>query len=173
MERNVAEAGLAHEDIVKERLKDKKYLEHYLTAGETFDVAELLEKVVEEEAIGVRELARRMGTSPAYVSRLVNNVGNGSCTVRTLSKFARATGRRLRIEFVSEQSKGVQLQTLLEVLQDIREKLESVQNSMPRTLSFSEVLIGPSGGARVVYQVTPQRTKKQEQLASLTPQLAG
>ncbi len=58
------------------------------------------------QAQGMRnaELARRMGTSPAYVTRLFR--GSTNLSVETMVKLAQAVGGSLRVELAGQADEG-------------------------------------------------------------------
>lgn len=58
------------------------------------------------QAQGMRnaELARRMGTSPAYITRLFR--GSANLSVETMVKLAQAVGGSLRLELAEQPDEG-------------------------------------------------------------------
>jgi transcriptional regulator with XRE-family HTH domain len=67
----------------------------YWVAGLVHDFTEALARRMEEEGISRAELARRLGSSPAYVTKVLR--GNVSFTLVTLVKLARAVGAEVRV----------------------------------------------------------------------------
>jgi transcriptional regulator with XRE-family HTH domain len=68
-------------------------------------VAWQIQQAMEKEEITRVEMARRMKTSRAALDRLLAP-GNGSVTLQTLTRAARAIGRDLRIELVKEDPRA-------------------------------------------------------------------
>ena len=87
--------------IIKAEMKSPEFTHEYLSEGERIQVILELQRIAKEQGLTVRELARRMGTSPAQVSRLLNTKRTGAATITTLTKFARATGMLLTVMFES------------------------------------------------------------------------
>ncbi len=67
----------------------------YWIAGTIQEFTEELSRRMEEEKISRGDLARRLGTSPAYVTKILR--GNANFTLATMVKLARALGMELRI----------------------------------------------------------------------------
>lgn len=76
---------------------DPAYRAEYEALGPEFEMARALIEARSEAGLTQEEVARRMGTKQALVSRLES--GRLHPTTRTLERFARATGTRLRIRF--------------------------------------------------------------------------
>ncbi len=60
-------------------------------------------QLMEEQKITRSELARRLGTSPAYVTKILR--GNANFTLASMVKLARVLGTDLRIELTRERSR--------------------------------------------------------------------
>lgn len=75
------------------------YVQAYEALEEEFSLAEAFIRARAEAALTQEELAERMGTTPAVIARLES--GRVKPSTRTLERFARATGTRLRIAFES------------------------------------------------------------------------
>ena len=54
---------------------------------------------MQEQGVSNTELARRMGTSPAYVTRLFR--GSANLSVQTMSKLAHAVNSTLSLELIA------------------------------------------------------------------------
>ncbi|MCP4664607.1 MAG: helix-turn-helix transcriptional regulator [bacterium] len=67
----------------------------YWIAGTIQELTEEISRRMEEEKISRGDLARRLGTSPAYVTKILR--GNANFTLATMVKLARALGTELRI----------------------------------------------------------------------------
>jgi transcriptional regulator with XRE-family HTH domain len=68
-----------------------------LTLADEFAVASALIKARSDAAMTQEQVARAMGTTQAVVARLES--GKTMPSTRTLARFAKATGTRLRISF--------------------------------------------------------------------------
>lgn len=60
------------------------------------DFTEALVRRMEEQGMSRAELARRLGTSQAYVTKVLR--GNVNFTLATLAKLGRATGAQVRLD---------------------------------------------------------------------------
>lgn len=67
----------------------------YWTAGAEIDFTEELYRVMDEQQVSRAELARRIGTSQAYITKVLR--GDANFTVTTMTKLARALGMQVRI----------------------------------------------------------------------------
>jgi transcriptional regulator with XRE-family HTH domain len=72
--------------------------EEYWAAHAALEFTEEVARRLEEEGISRAELARRMGTSPAYVTKILR--GDVNFTLATMSKLARSLGGRLEVRLV-------------------------------------------------------------------------
>lgn len=59
---------------------------------------------MQAQSMSNAELARRMGTSPAYITRLFR--GNANLSVQTMVKLAQAVGGSLRVELAEQANVG-------------------------------------------------------------------
>lgn len=71
----------------------------YWTADAIYSFTENLHRLTEEMGVSRSELARRLGTSPAYVTKIFR--GDVNFTVETMVKLARAIGYGLELRLVS------------------------------------------------------------------------
>ncbi len=69
----------------------------YDALGEEFALAGALIKARADADMTQEQVARAMGTTQAAIARLES--GRGATTTRTLERYAKATGMRLRISF--------------------------------------------------------------------------
>lgn len=76
-------------------MKDEHYRKEYDALEEEFAVAAALIAARARAGLTQEELARRMGTTQSVVARLES--GKGRPSTRTLDRYARATGSRVRI----------------------------------------------------------------------------
>ena len=81
----------------KKWLKDREYREAYEALDEEFALAAAIMKARNRAGLSQAELARRMKTTQSTVARLES--GHGRPSTRTLDRFAKATGHRLKITF--------------------------------------------------------------------------
>ncbi|MBV8755435.1 MAG: helix-turn-helix transcriptional regulator [Hyphomicrobiales bacterium] len=81
----------------KKWLKDAEYRREYDALEEEFALASAVVKARSRAGLSQAELARRMKTTQSTVARLES--GRGRPSTRTLDRFAKATGHRLKISF--------------------------------------------------------------------------
>ena len=80
--------------------KDPAYRAAYDALEEEFTVVRALIEARASAGLTQEEVARRMGTTQAVIARLEG--GRVRPSTRTLERFAKATGTRLRISFEPE-----------------------------------------------------------------------
>ena len=85
------------EEIIAQWRDDPEYVEAYDALEEEFALASALIGARTRADLTQEELAQRMGTTQAAIARLES--GRIRPTTRTLERYARATGTRLRISF--------------------------------------------------------------------------
>ena len=76
----------------------------YDALEEEFTVMAAIAKARRRAGLSQAELARRMKTTQSTVARLES--GHGQPSTRTLLRFAKATGHRLKISFQPMKGKG-------------------------------------------------------------------
>ncbi len=76
--------------------KDAEGHEDYWIAGSVQEFTEEIFRLMEQGEISRSELARRLGTSPAYVTKILR--GNANFTLATMVRLARALGAELRLQ---------------------------------------------------------------------------
>lgn len=81
--------------------KDPKYVAAYDALDEEFALAAALIKARAEADMTQEQVAEAMGTTQAVVARLES--GRNMPSTRTLQRFARATGTKLRISFEPDE----------------------------------------------------------------------
>lgn len=74
----------------------------YWRASATIDFAEDLFRLMDEAGVSRAELARRLGTSPAYVTQVLR--ADGNFTLETMTRFAMALGHQVRIHLAPMKS---------------------------------------------------------------------
>ncbi len=87
-------------------LSEAKKRDSYWVACAISTFTEEIHKLAEQGNISRAELARRLGTSPAYVTKIFG--GNANFTVETMVRLARAVGGQLHLH-VSPQEYEVTL----------------------------------------------------------------
>ncbi|RWN11319.1 MAG: XRE family transcriptional regulator [Mesorhizobium sp.] len=85
------------EDVAKDWFKDPEFVAEYEALEEEFAIAEALIKARGEADMTQEEVAVAMGTTQAVIARLES--GRNMPSTRTLQRFAKATGSKLRISF--------------------------------------------------------------------------
>lgn len=81
----------------KRWMKDPGYRKEYDALEEEFALAAAVAKARNRAGLSQVELARRMKTTQSTIARLES--GRGLPSTRTLDRFAKATGHRLKISF--------------------------------------------------------------------------
>jgi ribosome-binding protein aMBF1 (putative translation factor) len=84
-------------DLHKAWMKEPDYRREYDLLEEEFALAAAVAKARRRAGLSQAELARRMKTTQSTVARLES--GRGRPSTRTLTRFAKATGHRLKISF--------------------------------------------------------------------------
>jgi ribosome-binding protein aMBF1 (putative translation factor) len=84
-------------ELHKKWMKDPEYRREYNALEEEFALAEAVAKARVRAGLSQAQLARRMKTTQSTIARLES--GRGKPSTRTLDRFARATGHRLKISF--------------------------------------------------------------------------
>jgi transcriptional regulator with XRE-family HTH domain len=90
-------------DLHKKWLKDPAYRKEYDALEEEFALAAAVAKARLRSGLSQAELAKRMETTQSTVARLES--GRGRPSTRTLDRFAKATGHRLKISFEPVKAK--------------------------------------------------------------------
>jgi ribosome-binding protein aMBF1 (putative translation factor) len=85
------------EEAAKEWLKAPAFVAEYDALEEEFALATAMIRARSEADMTQQEVAEAMGTTQAVVARLES--GRAMPSTRTLQRFAKATGLRLRISF--------------------------------------------------------------------------
>jgi transcriptional regulator with XRE-family HTH domain len=84
-------------DLHKKWMKDPEYRKEYDALEEEFALIAEVAKARLRSGLSQAELAKRMNTTQSTIARLES--GRGKPSTRTLSRFAKATGHRLKISF--------------------------------------------------------------------------
>jgi len=84
-------------DLHKKWMKDPEYRREYDALEEEFALILEVAKARQRAGLSQAELAKRMKTTQSTIARLES--GRGLPSTRTLSRYAKATGHRLKISF--------------------------------------------------------------------------
>src|SRR6266436_7258878 len=84
-------------DLKKKLLKDPEVRKEYDELEEEFALMMEVAKARTRAGLSQAELARRMKTTQSTIARLES--GRGKPSTRTLDRFAKATGHRVKISF--------------------------------------------------------------------------
>ena len=91
-------------DLKKRLLRNPEVRKEYDALEEEFALAAAVAKARIRAGLSQAELARRMKTTQSTVARLES--GRGRPSTRTLDRFAKATGHRLKISFEPARGRG-------------------------------------------------------------------
>jgi transcriptional regulator with XRE-family HTH domain len=92
------------DDLHKRLMKDSKYRKEYEALEEEFALIAAVAKARRRAGLTQAQLAKRMQTTQSMIARLES--GRGQPSTRTLSRFAKATGHRLKISFEPVRKRG-------------------------------------------------------------------
>ena len=92
------------DDLHKEWMKNPAYRSEYEALEEEFSLTGALIEARSRAGLTQEQVARRMKTTQAVVARLEG--GGSKPSTRTLEKYAKATGSRLRISFEPEAARS-------------------------------------------------------------------
>jgi transcriptional regulator with XRE-family HTH domain len=87
-----------YEEITKEFDNDP----NYWAEGLKLDFAEEVGRLMEEQKVSRAELARRLGTSPAYITKILHWTAN--LTLTSMSKIALAFGSRVHLNLAPKNT---------------------------------------------------------------------
>lgn len=90
------------EEVAKEWMENPSFRAEYDALEGEFALAAALIRARSDARMTQEEVARAMGTTQAAVARLES--GRGLPSTRTLQRFAKATGTRLRISFEADEA---------------------------------------------------------------------
>lgn len=85
------------DDLHKKWMKNSDYKREYAALADEFSLAAAMIEARSRAGLTQAEVAKRMKTTQAVVARLEG--GGSKPSTRTLEKFAKATGSRLKISF--------------------------------------------------------------------------
>ncbi|MBV9156814.1 MAG: helix-turn-helix transcriptional regulator [Acidobacteriaceae bacterium] len=91
------------DDLHKKWMKSPQYRREYKALEEEFSLAAALIEARSRAGLTQEEVAQRMKTTQAVIARLE---GGGSMpSTRTLERYAKATGSRLKISFEPKEAR--------------------------------------------------------------------
>ena len=90
-------------DLNKKWMSDSKYKEEYEKLGPEFELARSIIEARTRAGLTQAQLARKMKTTQSVIARL--EAGRVNPSTKTLERFARATGTRLKIDFEPKESR--------------------------------------------------------------------
>ena len=93
----MSDSRIPVDDLAGEWLQDPEFRAAYDALEDEFALATALIEAQTRATLTQAEVAARMGTTQAVIARLES--GRTKPSTRTLERFARATGTRLRIQF--------------------------------------------------------------------------
>lgn len=85
-------------EMKADMMKDPEFAAAYAEADDEYSVLETMLKARIEAGLTQAEVAARAGTTQSAIARLEG--GSVSPTVETLRKYAKAVGKRLKVEMV-------------------------------------------------------------------------
>ncbi len=88
---------MKYSTLRKQLMKDPEFRKEYDALEEEFALIEAVAKARLRSGLTQAQLAKRMKTTQSTVARLES--GRGKPSTRTLQRFAKATGHRLKISF--------------------------------------------------------------------------
>jgi ribosome-binding protein aMBF1 (putative translation factor) len=91
-------------DLHKKWMKEPGYRKEYEALEEEFALMAEVAKARARSGLSQAELAKRMKTTQSTIARLES--GRGLPSTRTLGRFAKATGHRLKISFEPVRGRG-------------------------------------------------------------------
>jgi len=94
----------SRKDLKARLLKDPQVRRHYDAMEEEFALMAEVAKARARAGLSQAELAKRMKTTQSAVARLES--GRGLPSTRTLGRFAKATGHKLKISFEPVRKRG-------------------------------------------------------------------
>jgi ribosome-binding protein aMBF1 (putative translation factor) len=91
------------DDLHKKWMKNPKYRREYNALEEEFSISAALIEARSRAGLTQEQVAQRMKTTQAVIARLEG--GSSMPSTRTLEKYAKATGTRLKISFEPEEAR--------------------------------------------------------------------
>lgn len=100
------------EKWMKEKLERFKDDVEYRLEGVIYDFTEQICELMEKQKINRAELAKRLGVSPAFITKLLN--GNPNLTLKTMMNIASALKSDLNIQIQPRRSAAKRLKAVNE-----------------------------------------------------------
>lgn len=94
---------ISHEELKRKALQRDDVREEYEKLEEEFSYLDEFLKARMDSGLTQAEIARRMGTTQSAVARLETGKGKHSPSIATLTKYAKAIGRKLEVKLVKDQ----------------------------------------------------------------------
>lgn len=93
---------LSHKEFVEQMLSNPEFKAEYDRLEPEFALLDELLRARAASGLSQAEIARRMGTKPPALSRMLAGVGDNkhSPSIATLRKYAEACGKKLQIRLV-------------------------------------------------------------------------
>jgi transcriptional regulator with XRE-family HTH domain len=112
-------------------LSEAKKRDSYWVARAIATFTEEFHKLAEQGEISRAELARRLGTSPAYITKILR--GNVNFTVETMVRLARAVGGQLQLHVgpQEQEMEPLQLEKAREPTNAVSPKKKPTPEPMP------------------------------------------
>lgn len=92
----------------KRLLADAKQRDSYWVEKAKLDFSVALNRLFEKSGMSQKELAKKLDTSPAYITKVFR--GDANFTIETMTKLARAVNGQLQIDIAPKQSDLAQSQ---------------------------------------------------------------
>lgn len=87
--------GSSFYDHLKDELKDPEFRRGFEKARAEIMLGQLIRRIVKQQRLSIRQLAKRMKSSVSQVQRLMSDA---NVSIEALAKFAAATGKKLTIQ---------------------------------------------------------------------------
>ncbi len=110
---------------ILEQLKRYEDDPAFLTERLVLEINEEICRVMDEQDMSRSELARRLGVSRQFITRLLN--GNPNLTLLTLVKIATALGARINVKFVSQSPAARREESALALRQPIAARVGEIE----------------------------------------------
>ena len=97
-----APAGLSSLERFRQFVREAESSVDYWVDGPIVEFSEDIWRLMEEQKVSRAELARRLGTSRAYVTKLLG--GNANFTLHTMTKVAMALGATIHVHVADQKA---------------------------------------------------------------------
>jgi len=89
-----------YKDFKEKALKDSEFKKAYDALEEEYELRRQLIKMRKKSGLTQEELAKKLKTKKSNISRLESFNAKSSPRILTLMEYAKATGHKMKIEFV-------------------------------------------------------------------------